>query len=335
MSRYAEVHSNPTGPGDARPTALQIVKDNGLEGKLVGKVAVITGVSSGIGIETARALDATGITLFLTARDTAKAKTALAEFWKEDRMHLIQMDQTSLESVRNGAEEILCKTTEVNILIANAGVMAVPDLQLTKDGFETQFATNHLSHFLLFELLKPALLKASSAEFQSRVVVVSASAHRVSGIAPTGDYNYEKSTYNAWAAYSRSKTANIYMANEIERRFGSQGIHGLSLHPGNVYSGIGRFIPHEVMAAAVKPIMHVLKNTEQGAATTVVAAVGKEWEGRGGVYLADCAESERGEDDGSILGPRYSSFTYNQKEEGRLWEDSLKMVGSQNYRFKS
>ncbi|VUC33011.1 unnamed protein product [Clonostachys rosea] len=327
MSRYAEAQANPTGPGDARPTALQIVKDNGLEGKLVGKVAVVTGVSSGIGIETARALDATGITLFLTARDTAKAKTALAEFWKEDRMHLIQMDQTSLESVRNGAKEILAKTSEVNILIANAGVMAVPDLQLTKDGFETQFATNHLSHFLLFELLKPAMLKASSAAFQSRVVVVSASAHRVSGIAPTGDYSYEKSTYDAWGAYSRSKTANIYMANEIERRFGSQGIHGLSLHPGNVYSGIGRFIPDEVMAAAVKPIMHVLKNTEQGAATTVVAAVGKEWEGRGGVYLADCAESERGEDDGSILGPRYSSVTYNEKDEGRLWEESLKMVG--------
>ncbi|CAH0057234.1 unnamed protein product [Clonostachys solani] len=327
MSRYAEAHANPSGPGDARPTGLQIVKDNGLEGKLVGKVAVITGVSSGIGAETARALDATGITLFLTARDTTKAKTALAEFWKEDRMHLIHMDQTSLESVRNGAKEILAKASEVNILIANAGVMAVPDLQLTKDGFETQFATNHLSHFLLFELLKSAMLKASSAEFQSRVVVVSASAHRVSGIAPTDDYNYEKSAYDAWGAYSRSKTANIYMANEIERRFGSQGIHGLSLHPGNVYSGIGRFIPDEVMAAAVKPIMHVLKNTEQGAATTVVAAVGKEWEGRGGVYLADCAESERGEDDGSILGPRYSSVTYNKNDEGRLWEESLKMVG--------
>jgi len=182
MSSYAKAHANPKGPGDARPTAMQIITDEGVEGKLTGKTIVITGVSSGIGIETVRALAATGATLYLTARNLSKAERALEDIFKPNQMELVQMDQASLTSVRAAAATILEKTSRINILIANAGIMAVQNLQLTDSGHELQFATNHLSHFLFFELLKPALLAASSPDFHSRVIVVSSSGHRRHGL---------------------------------------------------------------------------------------------------------------------------------------------------------
>lgn len=327
MSQYKAAHENPQGAGDSRPTALQIIKDNDMQGKLVGKVAVITGISSGLGIETARTLATTGLKLFLTARDLSKAKMALADFWKDDQMQLVEMDQASLRSVRTAAATILAKTDQVSILVANAGTMAVPSLELTEDGFESHFGINHLSHFLFFELLKPALLKASTPGFQSRVVMLSAAAHRISRIGKSDDYAFEKSEYVPWMAYARSKTANIYMANEIERRYGPKGLHATSLHPGIIGTGIVRYIPEEVVKGMVEEYTPVLKSLEQGAATTIVAAVGKEWEGRGGIYLNDCAEAEKGEDDGVMSKGSYVSHTYDAEEEARLWKDSLKLVG--------
>ncbi|KAI5457344.1 dehydrogenase with different specificitie [Mariannaea sp. PMI_226] len=327
MSRYAAAHENPQGPGDSRPTALQIVKDNDMEGNLVGKVAVITGVSSGIGVETVRALEVTGAKLFVTARDLTKARAALSDIWKEDRMELVHMDQTSLESVRTAAKAILAKTDTISLLVNNAGVMAVPNLQLTQDGFEMHFATNHLAHFLFFQLLKPALLKATTPSFQSRVVMVSAAAHRVSGIGASDDYNYQKGGYEPWMAYARSKTANIYMANEIERRYGSQGLHATSLHPGIIGTDLGRHLAPEFIDGMRVQYASIAKSPEQGAATTIAAAIGKEWEGRGGVYLNDCQEAERGEYDGVVSNVSYVPHTYDEKEEARLWKDSLKFVG--------
>jgi len=163
MSRYDAAHTNPLGPGDARPTALQIVRDNKLEGKLPGIVVVITGVSSGIGVETVRALAAAGATLYMTARDLAKARAALADLWDPDRMALVYMDNSSLESVRGAAETLLAKAGDkIHILINNAGIMSVPDRRLSRDGHELQFATNHLAHFLLFQLLKPAVPAAEA-----------------------------------------------------------------------------------------------------------------------------------------------------------------------------
>ncbi|CCT74647.1 related to reductases [Fusarium fujikuroi IMI 58289] len=333
MSRYASLYTNPQGPGDSRPTALQVVQDEKMQNQLVGKTAVITGVSSGIGIETSRALAATGIKLFLTARNLDKAKEALADFWNPNQMELVQLELSSMDSVRAAAKTILSKTDELSIFIANAGVMAVPKLTTTADGFEEQFATNHLSHFLLFELLKPSLLKASTEKFQSRVVVVSATAHRMQGIPASNDYNYETSgvsAYTPWEAYARSKTANTYMANEIERRYGYKGIHATSVAPGLVASNIGRHIPQEVMAGVIGDKLNEIQSLEQAAASTLVAAVGREWEGRGGVYITNCSATERGEDDGVSTSYTYVSHTYNPKDEQRLWNDSLKMVEKWN-----
>jgi NAD(P)-dependent dehydrogenase (short-subunit alcohol dehydrogenase family) len=235
MVSYFAAHQNPTGPEDARPTALQIIKDNELESDLKDKVIVITGCSSGIGIETARALSATGATLFLTARNRLKAETVLSDILQPGRVTLVAMENGSLESVRTAARAILAASNnQVNILINNAGIMAVPDLQLTEDGNELRLGTNHLAHFLLFQLFKPALLAASTPAFNSRVVNVSSCGHRVHKLNASDNYNFEKGDYNPWSAYGQSKTANVYMANEIERRYGSRGLHALSLHPGGI-----------------------------------------------------------------------------------------------------
>ncbi|KAI1870438.1 uncharacterized protein JN550_005366 [Neoarthrinium moseri] len=333
MSRYAAVHAHPQGVGDARPTAIQIIRDEGLEGKLVGKVIVITGASSGIGLETARALSATGATLFLPARNVTTAKASLAGILEPGRVTLIEMDNASFASIRAGAAAILAQSNNhVNVLINNAAVMGLQELTFTEDGHETHFATNHLGHFLLFQLLKSALLRSSTPEFRSRVVVVASSGQRACDLSESDNYNFQKSEYNHSQAYSNSKLANVYMANELDRRYGPIGLHATSVHPGGIHTNIGRNLSKEVVEQIMsnKAFAPMLKSPEQGAATTVVAAVGHEWEGKGGRYLEDCAEAKRGEDDGSPFSIGYVRQTYDPVKEGRLWRDSLAIVGIQD-----
>ncbi|WAO91458.1 Hypothetical protein NCS54_00893000 [Fusarium falciforme] len=190
MSRYAEAHVKPNGPGDARPTALQIIKDEGVEGKLKGKVIVITGTSSGIGIETTRALATTGATLFLTAQNVSKAQSALTGIFKPSCMEIIEMDQANLSSVRAAATAILAKTSNIHLLINNTGIIAIPDLRLTANSHELQFDTNHLSHFLFYKLLEPALLAAASLDLPSRIVNLTSSAHIIQGINNSNNYDF-------------------------------------------------------------------------------------------------------------------------------------------------
>lgn len=171
MSTTSSAFKSSSG-ANCHPTALEIIQNNGLEGKLQDKVILITGCSSGIGIDTARALSVTGATLYLTARDLKKAEQALGDLIEKPNVHLLTLNLNSLASVRACAEEFLSKSSQLNILINNAGVMATPEGR-TQDGFETQFGTNHLGHFTLFYLLKPILLASSTPEFNSRVVNVS------------------------------------------------------------------------------------------------------------------------------------------------------------------
>ena len=330
MGRYTAVHVNPQGAGDARPTALQIIRDESLEGQLIDKVIVLTGSTSGIGLETARGLAATGATLLLTVRDLNKAASSLGSLLDSDQISMVEMDNTLLDSVRAAAATILAKSKgKVNILVNNAGVMGPEDLTLTREGNKVHFATNHLSHFLLFQLLKPALISSSTTGFHSRVVNVASSGHRLGSLVESDNYNFQRGGYNYASAYANSKLANIYMANELDRRYGHKGIHATSLHPGAINTSLARHLGSEFVEQIMSDenIVKVLKSIEQGAATTVLAAVSKDWENTGGKYLEDCEEAKRGEDDDEMFGVGFVRQTYDPINEGRLWRDSLEIVG--------
>ncbi|UPK93681.1 hypothetical protein LCI18_004616 [Fusarium solani-melongenae] len=325
-SRYAQVHESPAGPGDARPTASQIIHKEGLEGKWHGKVILITGCSSGLGVETARTLAATGANLYLTARDLDKAKTTLGDLAQSDRVHLLQLDLNSLASVRAFVADFTSKTSNLNILIANAGVMMTP-VGRTADGFEPQFGTNHLAYFLLFQLLKPTLLASSTAEFHSRVVILSSIAHR------SAEVNFDNlnldGDYNPWIAYAQSKTANVWTANEIERRYGTQGPHAWSVQPGPTGTGLYRYMSEsEVAASQSDPTLaKIFKTVEQGAATTVWAATANALEGQGGKYLEDCQIAKPWNSIAGPWAPGYGPWTYDEEKEAKLWAKSLELVG--------
>ncbi|MCJ1231466.1 hypothetical protein MMC12_008143 [Toensbergia leucococca] len=326
-TRYAAAHASPNGAGDSRPTALQIINDEGLEGKLKGKIILITGCSSGIGIETARALSATGATLYLTARDMKKGEVALSGILDYGRVHLLELDLNSLASVRTCAREFLSKSKTLNVLINNAGVMCTPEGR-TADGYETQFGTNHLAHFLLFQLLKPTLLGSSTPSFNSRVVALSSTGHRGSGI-HFDNFNLE-GIYDPGMGYGQSKTANIYMANEIERRYGAKGLHGWSLHPGGIWSGLQKFVfdaAKQKEIGEMEVVRRYMKSPEQGAATTVLAAVGRELEGHGGKYLEECKVSEPVGEGWNDFSEGYVPHAYDEGKEKKLWVESCKMVG--------
>ncbi|OLN85692.1 Short-chain dehydrogenase TIC 32, chloroplastic 6 [Colletotrichum chlorophyti] len=344
MSRYASAHEHPHGAGDARPTALKIIEDEGLVGKLADKTVLITGANQGIGLETARALHATGATVFLGVRNLERGRQAIADIQTPPNpahtgaLHLVEMSLDSLASVRKGAQDFLLRSGgKLNILVLNAGIMTEKKGQ-TVDGFETQFGTNHLGHFLLFQLLKSALLDSATPEFHSRVVAVSSMMHKVSGIR-FDDYNFDKEgSYDIVTAYGQTKTANIYLANEIERRYGARGLHGLSLHPGIIMTNMSRpylgdddTVRAEMGEKQLEILRRVEKSPTQGAATTVYAAVSKEWEGRGGRYLSDCVEAAPGTGGSGVeswlTDTGYSAWIYDEEKAARLWKESCKMVG--------
>jgi NAD(P)-dependent dehydrogenase (short-subunit alcohol dehydrogenase family) len=369
--RYHESWVNRTGPGDARPTAMQIIKDENRIGDLKDKVVVITGCSGGIGVETLRAMHATGATCFATARKPDVLHSVVEEILNEDPsntapIHEIIVDLESFQQVRRAAKEILDRSgNRVNILINNAGVMATPEGR-TQDGFETQFGTNHLAHFLLFQLLKPALLASSTLEFNSvspnpnpffflhiyspfpvlqltapllnqRVVNTSSIGHQFA--APRiGDYNFEKEPYSAWMAYGQAKTANIWMANEIRRRYGSsRGLWGYSLHPGGISTGLAKHLdPATVSQLVDSPaVQSYYKNAEQGAATQVLAAVSREWEAKPPKWLSNCEEwgpygkvKDLEMTAGLELGDDgYKPWAFDEEGAKQLWADSCKFVG--------
>lgn len=330
MGKYTAAHQDPQGAGDSRPTSVKIVEDEGLVGKLGDKVVLITGTSSGIGVETARAMALTGAKVYCTVRNVKKGEEALSDIVEPGRVELLGMDLNSLESVRAAAKEFLSKSDKLNILINNAGVMATPEGK-TADGFETQFGTNHLAHFLLFQLLKPTLLKSATPEFGSRVVDVSSTGHRGLGI-QFGNLNFEKpGSYSPFGAYGQSKTANIYMANEIERRYGSRNLHGFSLHPGGIDTGLQVHVPQAAKDRwNVPEVLKMMKSPAQGAATTTFCALSKEWEGKGGRYFEECEESQPVKEGYTVTDGGYVAHTYNPEAEKKLWVESLKLLGLQD-----
>ncbi|KAI8666384.1 hypothetical protein NCS57_00862900 [Fusarium keratoplasticum] len=308
-AKYRDAYANPKGAGDARPTAQDIIDQEDLRGKWTDKVVMITGASAGIGVETARAMATTGARIYLPVRSPGKAQEALRDLIETDQVKLLEVNLGSFDSVRKAAAAFLSKEKVLHVLIENAGIMAPPEGR-TKDGFETQFGVNHLSHFFLLNLLKDALIAGSTPEFNSRVVILSSSAHHTSSV-------------------RQSKTANLWTANHFDRLYGSKGVHAYSLNPSVVRTSLGRFMPSEAVKAAFEnqATLREERNIPQGAAVSVYAATVKELEGRGGLYLENLAPSEPAKPGPVTEEPGYAPWAFDEENEKKLWDLSLQLVG--------
>ena len=270
-----------------QPTALQVVE--GID--LSGKVCVITGASSGLGRESARALAAAGAQVILAARN-ADALSEAARWVRAEvpdaQTSTVQLDLTSLAGVRTGAAAIRDIAPAIHVLMNNAGVMFTP-FGRTRDGFEIQIGTNHFGHFELTRLLVPQLIAAGNA----RIVTLSSGGH-VMGDVDFDDPNWESREYDKFVAYGASKTANILHAMEADRRLRGLGIRAYAVHPGTVATSLARYMSRSDFSRLRQHADGLLDFVmpEHGAATQVWAAVSPELADQGALYLEDCGVSE-------------------------------------------
>ena len=303
--------------------------DEVLEGiDLSGVLALVTGGSSGLGVETGRALAAHGAEVILTARDLAKGEGVAEEIRAATGnagVSVEELELDSLDSVRAFAERFLARNRPLNLLINNAGVMACP-LGHTRDGFEMQFGTNHLGHFLLTCLLVPALERGAPA----RIVSLSSRGHQMSPVV-FEDIQFEQRPYHKWAAYGQAKTANVLFAVELERRLGERGIHAYAVHPGVIHTELSRHMEPEDFELLQSRARERgegemrLKSVAAGAATSVFAAAWPELEGRGGVYLEDCQVAKIDDSEDAVGGVR--TYALDPEAARRLWAVSEELVG--------
>jgi NAD(P)-dependent dehydrogenase (short-subunit alcohol dehydrogenase family) len=312
---------------DAAKFGSATTTDEVLDGiDLTGKRVLITGGSSGIGQETARALAAHGAEVILTARDAAKGEGVVAgirESTGNPKVSVESVELGSLASIRGFADRFLAKYDTLHVLVNNAGVMACP-FGHTTDGFETQFGTNHLGHFLLTGLLLPALRKGAPA----RVVSVSSRGHHMSPVV-FDDIHFERRPYDKWQAYGQSKTANILFAVGLDRRLSSHGVRALALHPGAIMTELGRhLVPEDIAFLQSRGGSGGLqfKTVEAGAATSTFAATAPELADRGGVYLEDCGVAAINDADGALAGVK--SYAVDPAAADRLWTLSEAAVGT-------
>jgi NAD(P)-dependent dehydrogenase (short-subunit alcohol dehydrogenase family) len=284
----------------------------------------VTGGSGGLGAETARALASKGARVVITARDVAKGEEVAEGIRKSTGNAGVEVEELelgSLASVRAFGDRFLARHDALQILVNNAGVMACPFAR-TKDGFELQFGTNHLGHFLLTGLVAPALLGGAPA----RVVSVSSRGHQQSPVV-FDDIQFERRPYNKWLAYGQAKTANILFAVELDRRLGPRGVHANAIHPGVIPTGLARHLvpeDYELLRKRQPGGQMKLKTVESGAATSVYAATAPELEGRGGLYLEDCGVAEVDDTENAAGGVR--SYALDADAARRLWSISEELV---------
>jgi NAD(P)-dependent dehydrogenase (short-subunit alcohol dehydrogenase family) len=310
--------------------------DEVLDGvELTGRRVVVTGAASGLGKESARALAGHGASVTVLARSPDRAAGAVADLdalVPGADLEAGVVDLADLSSVRAFADTFLATHDSVDVLVNNAGVMACP-FGRTTDGFETQFGTNHLGHFLLTALLAPALL-ASPAP---RVVTLSSAGHSRSDV-DLGDPNFETTEYSPWIAYGRSKTANALFARELAHRTGDQGLLSFSVHPGGIITDLGRHLTDELIhemaefakerasrAGADQASGITWKSVEAGAATQVWAVVARELVEHNGAYLADCGLGVLGANPG-VNG--FMPYLLDDDHAAALWELSESLVGT-------
>ncbi len=296
-----------------------------LEGiDLTGRTALVTGGSSGLGKETSRALAAHGALVILTARDVPKGEAVAAEIRSSTgnpKVSVEELELGSLASVRAFAERVLAKHPRLDLLINNAGVMACPQAQ-TSDGFELQFGSNHLGHFLMTCLLVPALRRGTAP----RVVSLSSRGHHMSPVV-FEDIAFEQRPYDKWQSYGQAKTANVLFAVGLEKRLGASGIHANAVHPGAILTELGRHLqPEDLVFLQSRAKGMQFKSVEQGAATSVYTATAPDLAGRGGLYLEDCHVAPVNDAPDALEGVK--SYAIDGANAERLWALSEQLVGA-------
>jgi NAD(P)-dependent dehydrogenase (short-subunit alcohol dehydrogenase family) len=316
----------------AKSTTEDVLKGVNLKGKRI----LVTGVSAGLGVETARTLAAHGADVVGAARDLAKAKQATVEVTHAaaengGSLELIELDLASLKSVRAASDKLLADGRQFDVIIANAGVMATP-FGKTEDGFETQFGTNHLGHFVLVNRIA-RLIKDGG-----RLVNLSSSGHRFSDV-NLDDPNFETTTYEPFVAYGRSKTANILFAVEFDRRHRNRGVRATAVHPGGIVTELARHMPEGAIEAWVQQVQDQraavgeapfeFKSIPQGAATSVWAGVVAPADEVGGKYCEDCqvAELIPADSQVSAISKGVRGYALDPESAKALWKKSEELVG--------
>lgn len=297
---------------------------------LTGVRAVVTGGASGIGVETARALALGGAEVTLAVRRVETGQKVAAEISRATGNEAIHVARLELADRASIDRFVADWEGPLHLLINNAGIMAHP-LSHTAEGWESQFATNHLGHFILANGLREALAQGAQERGGARIVVVSSSGHTMGGI-DFDDIQFERRAYDPWAAYGQSKTANILFAVEAYRRWAADGIIVNAVHPGLIATNLQGHLPeefHQGLRTMVRDGMVTLKTPQQGAATSLVAAVATEFANSGGHYLSDCNEAEVMDDDivyePDRIGVRRSAL--DPAAARRLWDVSSRLVG--------
>ena len=302
---------------------------NGVD--LRGKRILVTGASAGLGVETSRALAAHGATVVGAVRDLAKGKRATfavqeAAAANGGAFSLIELDLASLKSVRACADKLNAAGEKFDVIIANAGVMACPKGE-TADGFETQFGTNHLGHFVLVNRIAN-LLKSGG-----RLVNLSSAGHRFADV-DLEDPNFERTPYTEFGAYGRSKTANVLFAVAFDRRHKARGIRAAAVHPGGIQTELGRHMTPEAIAALTARMNAARqpgapefqwKTIPQGAATSIWAAIVAPADDVGAQYCEDCHVAVREQNPDARFGVR--DYALDPLRADALWALSEHMVG--------
>jgi len=302
---------------------------------LKGKRIFVTGVSAGLGVETARALAAHGARVVGAARDLGKAEVATARVRDAaaaagGNFEMIALDLANLKSVHTCADALLARGEPFDVVIANAGVMATP-FGHTADGFETQFGTNHLGHFVLVNRIAP-LIRAGG-----RLVNLSSAGHRFANV-DLEDPNFERTPYDPFVAYGRSKTANILFAVAFDQRHRARGIRAAAVHPGGIHTELGRHMDpshaqsmleqiDKQLAAEGKP-PYQWKTIPQGAATSVWAAVVASPDEVGGRYCENCHVGRVVADTAviSVVSEGVRGYALDPQNAEALWNKSEQMV---------
>lgn len=300
----------------ARTTTEEVLRGIDLSGRL----AVVTGGYSGLGLETTRALAGAGARVVVPAR---RRSTAVAAVDGIDGVEVDELDLADLEAVRSFAERFLASGRDIDLMIDNAGIMACPETRVGP-GWEAQFATNHLGHFALVNRLWPAIERGGA-----RVVSVSSNGHQLSAMR-WDDVQFERG-YDKWQAYGQAKTANALFAVQLDALGRDRGVRAFSLHPGTIATSLGRHMSEAELADLATTIDSSPTNTgwktpEQGAATQVWAATSPRLAGMGGVYCEDCDIAEPAAP-GTVIGSGVNAWATDPEQAARLWRLSAELTG--------